>query len=50
MPYTRRESRVVIQTPHPDGSRDDVDSDSTYLYIHLRAPSLCTHVYILHST
>ena len=35
MPYTP-ESRVVIQTPHPDGSRADVGSDfvPTSAYIH----------------
>ena len=42
MPYTPRESRVVIQTLHPDGSYADVDSDSIYLCVHLHAP--CIHV------
>ena len=30
MPYTPRESGVVIQTPHPDRSRADVGSGSIY--------------------
>ena len=48
MPYTPRELRVAIQTPHHDGSRDDVGSDSKYLCVHLHAPRIhasCIHVH-----
>ena len=47
--YTSRESKVVIQRPHPDGSCADLGSDSIYLCIHLHAQCpmhTCTHTCI----